>query len=121
MAGCSASSAWHSALHLSGTDLSAAGAAALIGIFISGLVFGRVTKVIGRQLMYTIDRVAPVVCSILCAFVTALWQIIVLRFVIGADYPIATTLLAEWLPVRKRAANLGSPVVAWFAGSTVAT
>ncbi len=113
------------ALHLSGTDLSAAGAAALIGIFIGGLVFGRVTDVIGRQLMYTIDLVALVVCSVLCAFVTAPWQIIVLRFVIGiaigADYPIATSLLAEWLPVRKRAAMLGSLVVAWFTGATVAT
>ena len=113
------------ALHLSGTDLSAAGAAALIGIFIGGLVFGRLTDMIGRQLMYTIDLIALVVCSVLCAFVNEPWQIIALRLVIGiaigADYPIATSLLAEWLPTKKRAAMLGSLVVAWFLGATVAT
>lgn len=36
------------ALGLSGTDLSA-GAAALIGIFFGGLVFGRLTDVVGRS------------------------------------------------------------------------
>ncbi|WP_300729179.1 MFS transporter [Pseudomonas sp.] len=113
------------ALGLSPTELSFAGAAALIGIFFGGLIFGRVTDVIGRQLMYTIDLVALVVCSVLCAFVETAWQIILLRFLIGiaigADYPIATSLLAEWLPTKRRAAMLGSLVVAWFVGATVAT
>ncbi|MGW5124865.1 MFS transporter [Streptomyces sp. NPDC004069] len=112
-------------LHLSGTELSLTGAAALVGIFIGGLVFGRVTDRIGRELMYTIDLVVLVVASALCAFVTDGWQIIVLRFVIGlaigADYPIATALLAEWLPAKKRGAMLGSLVVAWFLGATAAT
>jgi len=113
------------ALGLSGTDLSFAGAAALIGIFFGGLVFGRLTDAIGRQLMYTIDLIALVVGSVLCAFVESAWQIILLRFLIGvaigADYPIATSLLAEWLPTKRRAAMLGSLVVAWFLGATVAT
>ena len=113
------------ALGLSVTDLSLAGAAALIGIFFGGLIFGRMTDVIGRQLMYTIDLIVLVVGSVLCAFVDSAWQIILLRFLIGvaigADYPIATSLLAEWLPTKKRAAMLGSLVVAWFLGATVAT
>ncbi|WP_237142638.1 MULTISPECIES: MFS transporter [Pseudomonas] len=113
------------ALGLSGTDLSLAGAAALIGIFFGGLVFGRMTDIIGRQLMYTIDLIVLVVGSVLCAFVDHAWQIILLRFLIGvaigADYPIATSLLAEWLPTKQRAAMLGSLVVAWFLGATVAT
>lgn len=100
------------ALGLGVTDLSLAGAAALIGIFFGGLIFGRLTDVIGRQLMYTIDLIVLVVGSVLCAFVENAWQIILLRFLIGvaigADYPIATSLLAEWLPTKKRAAMLGS-------------
>lgn len=86
------------ALGLSGTDLSFAGAAALIGIFFGGLVFGRLTDAIGRQLMYAIDLIALVVGSVLCAFVESAWQIILLRFLIGvaigADYSIATSLQA---------------------------
>ena len=112
-------------LSLSSLDLSLAGASALIGIFFGGLFFGRLTDIVGRQLMYTIDLVLLVVCSVLCAFVDTAWQVILLRFIIGvaigADYPIATSLLAEWLPTKKRAAMLGSLVVAWFVGATVAT
>lgn len=113
------------ALRLSSTDLSMAGAAALIGIFFGGLIFGRVTDIVGRQLMYTIDLIALVLCSVLCAFVTEVWQVILLRLIIGvaigADYPIATSLLAEWLPIKNRAAMLGSLIVAWCLGATAAT
>ena len=112
-------------LGLSTGELSFAGAAALIGIFAGGLIFGRLTDRIGRQLMYTIDLIALVVGSLLCAFVTEAWQIIALRFIIGvaigADYPIATALLTEWLPIKKRAAMVGSLVVFWFVGAAVAT
>jgi len=112
-------------LDLSAAQLSLAGAAALMGIFFGGLVFGRMTDAIGRQLMYTIDLSVLVIGSVLCALVDSAWQIILLRFVIGvaigADYPIATALLAEWLPMKQRAAMLGSLVVAWFLGATCAT
>ncbi|OMB97182.1 metabolite transporter [Mycobacterium sp. NS-7484] len=104
---------------------SLAGAAALIGIFVGGVAFGRITDRIGRQLMYTVDLSVLVAASALCVFVDAPWQVIALRFVIGiaigADYPIATALLAEWLPAKKRGAMLGSLVVFWFLGATVAT
>ncbi|AMM34444.1 metabolite transporter [Sinomonas atrocyanea] len=112
-------------LRLSTSEESLAGAAALIGIFIGGMAFGRVTDRIGRQLMYTVDLIALVVASALCVFVNAPWQLILLRLIIGiaigADYPIATALLAEWLPAKKRGAMLGSLVVFWFIGATVAT
>lgn len=104
---------------------SLAGAAALIGIFVGGVAFGRITDHIGRQLMYTVDLSVLVAASALCIFVNAPWQVIALRFIIGiaigADYPIATALLAEWLPAKKRGAMLGSLVVFWFIGATVAT
>jgi putative MFS transporter len=113
------------ALQMSSADLSMTGAAALIGIFFGGLVFGRVTDIVGRQLMYTIDLIALVLCSVLCAFVTEVWQVVLLRLIIGvaigADYPIATSLLAEWLPIKNRAAMLGSLIVAWCLGATAAT
>jgi len=104
---------------------SLAGAAALIGIFVGGLVFGRLTDRIGRQLMYTVDLSVLVIASLLCVFVDAPWQVIALRFIIGiaigADYPIATALLTEWLPAKRRGAMVGSLVVFWFIGATVAT
>jgi MFS transporter, putative metabolite transport protein len=111
-------------LHLTTADTSLIGAAALVGIFIGGLVFGPITDRIGREVMYTIDLAVLVIGSILSMFVTDTWQLVVLRVVIGvaigADYPIATALLAEWVPSRHRGRLLGRLVLAWYVGAALA-
>lgn len=100
------------------------GASALIGVFIGGLVFGNVTDRIGRKLMYTIDLIAIIVCSVAQFFVAEAWQLFALRLVIGvavgADYPIATALVAEFAPSTWRARLLGGLNAMWFVGATVA-
>jgi putative MFS transporter len=112
------------ALRLSNVSVGLVGAAALIGILVGGLVFGPVTDRVGREVMYTIDLLVLVIASVLCAFVTESWQLILLRFVlglsVGADYPIATTLLAEWLPRSSRAKMLGVTIAFWYVGAMVA-
>lgn len=112
------------ALHLSATEISLVGAAALIGIFFGGLIFGYLTDLIGRRVMYTVDLGVLVAASVLSAFVTSAWQIILLRFIIGlaigADYPIATALLAEWLPRKWRGQMLGWLFVGWSLGACLA-
>lgn len=99
-----------------------AGAAALIGVLVGGFVFGWVTDRVGRQVMYTIDLIALVVASALSVFIDEGWQLIALRFVaglaVGADYPIATSLLAEWLPANRRGRTMGALVAAWFVGAS---
>jgi putative MFS transporter len=111
-------------LHLTTTDESLIGAAALVGIFFGGLLFGRLTDKVGREVMYTIDLLVLVGGSLLSAFVTDAWQLIVLRFVIGlaigADYPIATSLLAEWVPQKHRGRLLGITILAWYVGAAAA-
>lgn len=100
------------------------GASALVGVFLGGLVFGPVTDRIGRKLMYMIDLAAIVVLSILQFFVTEVWQLGLLRLLIGvavgADYPIATALVAEFAPQNWRARLLGGLNAMWFVGATVA-
>ncbi|PXY29920.1 metabolite transporter [Prauserella coralliicola] len=100
------------------------GASALVGVLLGGLVFGWVTDRIGRQLMYTIDLIALVLSSALCVFVDDAWWLIVLRVIagiaVGADYPIATSLLAEWLPADRRGRTMGALVMAWFVGAATA-
>jgi MFS transporter, putative metabolite transport protein len=112
------------ALDMGALEIGLTGAAALAGMFFGGIAGGYVTDRIGRQLMYAIDLAVLVVGSVLSAFVTDAWQVIVLRFIlgvaVGADYPIATSLLAEYLPRSRRGSLLGFLVVAWFVGSAAA-
>lgn len=100
------------------------GASALIGVFIGGLVFGNITDRIGRKLMYTIDLSAIILLSVAQFFVQAPWQLFLLRLLlgiaVGADYPIATALVAEFAPAKWRARLLGGLNAMWFVGATVA-
>ncbi|WP_216589135.1 MFS transporter [Streptomyces brasiliscabiei] len=110
-------------LGLTSFDAGLVGAAALVGVLFGGLVFGPVTDRVGRQLMYTIDLIALVLASVLSLFVTEAWQLVAVRFfaglAIGADHPIATALLSEWLPSKRRGRMMGALVATWFIGASV--
>ncbi|MGO4430319.1 MFS transporter, partial [Streptomyces sp. MCAF7] len=76
------------------------------------------------QVLYTIDLVAIIGCSVAQFWATDPVWLFVLRLLIGmavgADYPIATSLLAEFTPRRYRGPLLGGLVVMWFVGAAVA-
>lgn len=64
------------------------------------------------------------VLSVLCAFVHAPPMLVILRFLVGvavgADYPIATSMIAEFSPRKHRAAAMGVIAAAWYLGANVA-
>lgn len=109
---------------LSASEQGLVGAAALAGIFFGAFLGGWLTDKFGRHLLFTVDLIALVVCSVLQAFVNdAVWLIILrllIGFAVGADYPIATSLLAEFTPSRWRGPLLGAFVTMWFVGAAVA-
>ncbi|WP_336711236.1 MFS transporter [Arthrobacter sp. USHLN218] len=111
-------------LDLAPAEIGLIGAASLIGIFFGGAVFGWLTDKIGRHKMYIADLIALAVFSLLNGFATEVWQVVLCRFflgmAIGADYPIATSLLAEFLPRRVRGRLLGATFVVWAVGAAVA-
>ena len=111
-------------LHLSTAEIGMVGAASLVGIFFGGAIFGWLTDKIGRHNMYIADLLALAVFSVLNGFATDAWQVILCRFLlgmaIGADYPIATSLLAEFLPKKYRGRLLGATFVVWAVGAAVA-
>jgi MFS transporter, putative metabolite transport protein len=112
------------ALHLTTSQEGLVGAAALIGIFFGGFLGGWLTDIFGRKWLFTIDLVSMIVFSVLQFWVdSALWLIVcrlLLGVAVGADYPIATSLLAEFSPRKWRGPLLGAYVTMWFVGAAVA-
>ncbi|HEY3684146.1 MAG TPA: MFS transporter [Streptosporangiaceae bacterium] len=96
------------------------GSSALIGLFIGGLVFGRITDVVGRKTLYTADLTVFLAGSLLQFAAAAPWQLFVVRLLmgiaIGADYAIGPALLSEFAPRRIRGPILGSLSTVWAAG-----
>jgi MFS transporter, putative metabolite transport protein len=111
-------------LNLGSTAEGLVGASALIGIFLGAFIGGWLTDKFGRQLLFTIDLIAIIVFSVAQFFVDSAFALIVLRLLIGmavgADYPIATSLLAEFSPRKWRGPLLGAFVCMWFVGAAVA-
>ncbi|MEU9450911.1 MFS transporter [Streptomyces sp. NPDC048277] len=111
-------------LNLSNSAEGLIGASALIGIFLGAFAGGWLTDRFGRQLLYTIDLIAIIGCSVAQFWANDPVWLFVLRLLIGvavgADYPIATSLLAEFTPRRYRGPLLGGLVVMWFVGAAVA-
>jgi putative MFS transporter len=111
-------------LGLSGTVEGLVGASALIGIFLGAFLGGWLTDKFGRQLLFTIDLIAIIVFSVAQFFIDGAFFLILLRLLIGmavgADYPIATSLLAEFSPRKWRGPLLGAFVCMWFVGAAVA-
>ncbi|WP_033290376.1 MFS transporter, partial [Amycolatopsis jejuensis] len=100
------------------------GAATLIGMLAGGLVFGWLTDRFGRQVMYTVDLGAIAVLSVLQFFVTDVSQLLILRLLLGVfvagDYPMASSLVTEFMPRRYRGPMLSGLVCMFFVGAAAA-
>ncbi|MGF6841126.1 putative MFS transporter [Paraburkholderia youngii] len=110
-------------LALNALQIGLIGASSLIGMFAGGLVFGPMTDRFGRQKMYVLNLAVFVICSLAHLFVHDVTTLFVLRFVmgvaLGADYPIATALAAEFLPRKLRGPVLASLVLLLWVGYTI--
>ncbi len=96
----------------------------MVGILIGTALGGYLTDRIGRRKMFMIDLIGVGVLSILSALVQNPPELFTCRLLIGvfigADYPIATSLIAEFSPSRYRTITMGCVSAAWYLGATVA-
>lgn len=80
--------------------------AAIVGAIVGASVMGAVSDRIGRKLAFRIDLGMFVVFALLSALAPDIWWLIVFRFFlgigVGADYPIASSYVAEITPGRLR-------------------
>lgn len=108
------------------TEWSAAiGASVLVGMFAGTIAGGYLTDRLGRKKMFIFDLIAIAVFSLLSVFATTPFELVAARFFIGvfvgADYPIATSLIAEFTPKKHRSISMGMVSAAWYLGATVAS
>lgn len=110
--------------HLDPATTGLLGAATLFGILVGAPLFGHLADRHGRRVLMILDLAVFVVVAVLQVFVTNAWELIALRFVlgvaIGADYPIATAIVAEFMPAGLRGGALSALEATWFVGAAVA-
>ena len=99
-------------------------ASTVIGMFFGAIIFGYLTDLKGRKLMYVWDMVIFIVMTILISISFNFESLFIFRFIlgvaIGADYAISSTIIAEISPVKTRGKLLVTNVLAWFIGAAVA-
>jgi putative MFS transporter len=95
------------ALKLDAQWLGLLGAGTLAGLFVGTSLFGYISDKVGRRKMFLIDIIAIGVISVATMFVSSPMELLVMRVligvVIGADYPIATSMITEFSSTRQRA------------------
>ena len=100
-------------------------ASTTIGMLVGAVLFGYITDLKGRKIMYLWDMVIFAVFTGLVAFVSfnflSLFIFrVILGLAIGADYAISTTIISEFSPKKTRGKLLAVNVSAWWIGSAVA-
>lgn len=112
------------ALQLSGFWQGLIAASALIGIFCGGFLGGVLTGHLGRQKLYFVGPAIFVVCSLAQFWAESGMALFIYRFLIGIgvgfEYPVAGSLLVEFMPRKHRGPRLAMLTILWFAGAALA-
>ena len=97
---------------------------AIVGMFLGALVLGRIADRLGRKKMYLIDLIGFVVFAALAAVSQNVWELIVFRFLlglcIGGDYPISSSLTAEFGSPKDRGRLVVALSLMWNVGALAA-
>ncbi|MGN8357228.1 MFS transporter [Pseudomonas sp. SMN11] len=99
-------------------------ASALIGIFFGGFLGGWLTDRLGRKRLFFVGPTLFILASLAQFWADSAAAIFVLRLIIGIavgiEYPVATSLLVEFMPKKYRGPRLAMLTILWFAGAAAA-
>lgn len=109
------------AWNITGITAGIVAASVIIGMFFGMLVGGRLADIFGRRRMYMIDLSGFVIFAVATALTQQVWQLIILRFLlglcIGADYPISSSITAEFTRPQTRGKLIILMSVFWQSGA----
>ena len=98
--------------------------AVVIGMFFGMMFGGHLVDKFGRRRMYMFDLIGFVVFALAAALTQNVWQLIAARFLlgifIGADYPISSSLTAEFTTPKRRGGLIILMSLMWQLGSFTA-
>jgi putative MFS transporter len=99
-------------------------ASALIGIFFGGFLGGWLTDRLGRKRLFFVGPTLFILASVAQFWADTAAAIFILRLIIGIavgiEYPVATSLLVEFMPRKYRGPRLAMLTILWFAGAAAA-
>jgi len=94
-----------------------------VGMFIGNLAFGRITDSIGRRKIYTYYLVLTSLFLLLSGLSGTLAVFFAFQLIagigIGADYPISSSIQAEFSPRKSRGKYIVFNIFSWTLGSLV--
>lgn len=98
-------------------------ASAMLGTFCSGFLGGWLTDKVGRRRLFFVGPVLFIVGSLGSLWVESGVSLFVLRFLVGMgvglEYPVAGSLLTEFLPQKNRGPRLAGLTILWFVGAAL--
>ncbi|MGJ7548639.1 MFS transporter [Pseudomonas alloputida] len=98
-------------------------ASAMLGTFCSGFLGGWLTDKVGRRRLFFVGPVLFMVGSLGSLWVESGIALFILRFLVGVgvglEYPVAGSLLTEFLPQKHRGQRLAGLTILWFAGAAL--
>lgn len=111
--------------HLNAVQTGLLGSLPFLGMAVGSLLAGRLCDRIGRRWVYMIDIVMFAACSLLQALSQDVWQLVIMRCLIGvcigSDMPTGSSLLAEFTAHHKKRGGITSLMnTAWVFGGMVA-
>lgn len=96
----------------------------VVGMFLGMMFGGRLVDIFGRRKMYMFDLIGFVVFALLAAVSQDVWQLIAARFLlgifIGADYPISSSVTAEFASRSRRGRLIIFMSLMWQLGAFTA-
>lgn len=110
-------------LHLDSFWQGMVAASAMLGTFFSGFLGGWLTDKIGRQRLFFVGPLLFIIGSVGSFWVESGTALFILRFLVGMgvglEYPVAGSLLAEFLPQKNRGPRLAGLTILWFVGAAL--
>lgn len=98
-------------------------ASAMLGTFCSGFLGGWLTDKVGRRRLFFVGPILFIAGSVGTFWVESGLALFVLRFLVGVgvglEYPVAGSLLTEFLPQKHRGRRLAGLTILWFAGAAL--